>query len=484
MDQVEAKVIASVRDFLDRVIESNALPSELLTEAHMANTALGYQLARLTYDPPALAAARARERQLAAELADMLGCATPGSVDRIWKSDGEQVGAQLVELLAANRAPSSDRDTRTSEGLVAARLREFLIAYHTPLDPAIAFGTRSTYQGGRGDATASQPDPLLAIRITADKLQDYLRSHFPEHAKTTVTNVKRLMGGYSKETYIVRLTLADAQEATFVIRKDGYGLPTGSSVASEFSILKDVRAFGLPVPEPLWLEDDPKHFATSVMAVSFRDGTPAMRGLPDDAATRQRWIEGMAAVLAKLHTSTNKPDVTAREVIRAEITDLERRINERERNPHPGLQFGIGWLLEHLSDLDGRPACRIHGDVGFHNMLMSGDEITALLDWEFSHYSDAMEDVAYVKPFLDQLGGWDVFLKRYTEATGFHFDPIVARYFNVWKEVRNMVACLGSLNSLLLPPIKDVALSVAGTIYIPKYEIAILDAIVNGESSV
>jgi aminoglycoside phosphotransferase (APT) family kinase protein len=389
-----------------------------------------------------------------------------------------------VELLAANRAPSSDRDTLTSEGLAAARLREFLIAYHTPLDPEIVFGTRSTYQGGRGDATASQPDPLLAIRITADKLQDYLRRRFPEYACTTVTNVKRLMGGYSKETYIVRLTLPDAPDATFVIRKDGYGLPTGSSVASEFPILKDMHALGLPVPEPLWLEDDPNHFATSFMAVSFRHGTPAAQGLPDDAAGRRRWIEGMAAVLATLHKSTNKPDATASEVIRTEIIDLERRINERERNPHPGLQFGIGWLLDHLNDLDGRTACRIHGDVGFHNMLMSGDEIVALLDWEYSHYSDPMEDVAYVKPFLDQIGGWDVFLKRYTEATEFHFDPVVARYFNVWKEVRNMVACLGSLNSLLLPPIKDVALSVAGTIYIPKYEIAILDAIVNGESRV
>jgi aminoglycoside phosphotransferase (APT) family kinase protein len=483
MDQVEVKVIASVRDFLGRVIESNALPSEMLTEAHMANTSLGYQLARGTYDPKALAAAHAREEQLVADLTTVLKCTAVASVDRLWKANGD-VGARLVELLAADADRGADQGARASEGQVAARLREFLVAYHTPLDPTISLGTRSAYQGGRGDVAAQVPDPLLAIRISAEKLQQYLRIRFPEHACTTVSNVKRLMGGYSKETYIVQVTLEDGKPTTFVIRKDGYGLPTGSSVASEFAILREVHGLGLPVPEPLWLETDPAHFATSFMAVSFKPGAPAHLAIPTDEAGRQRWIEGLATVLASLHRSTSKPDTTVRDVIRVDIADLERRINERERTPHPGLQFGIGWLRDHLGDLDGRPACRIHGDVGFHNMLMSGDEIIALLDWEYSHYSDPLEDVVYVKPFLDQIGGWNFFLKRYEEATGFRFDPIVARYFNVWKEVRNTVACLGSLNSLLLPPIKDVALSVAGTIYIPKFEIAILDAIANGESNV
>jgi aminoglycoside phosphotransferase (APT) family kinase protein len=164
------------------------------------------------------------------------------------------------------------------------------------------------------------------------------------------------------------------------------------------------------------------------------------------------------------------------------IADLQRRVEEREREPHPGLAFGLSWLTDHVDDLKSRPACRIHGDIGFHNILMEEDRIVALLDWEFSHYSDPIEDLVYVKPFLDQLEQWPNFLRVYQQECGFGFDEGAARYFGVWKEARNMVACLGSLNSLLLPSVKDVALSVAGTIYIPKYEIAVLDSIINGDS--
>ena len=52
----------------------------------------------------------------------------------------------------------------------------------------------------------------------------------------------------------------------------------------------------------------------------------------------------------------------------------------------------------------------------------------------------------------------------------------------MWQETRNMVACIGSLNSLLMPGVFEVPLTVAGTIYIPKYEVAIFDAISKAES--
>ena len=86
----------------------------------------------------------------------------------------------------------------------------------------------------------------------------------------------------------------------------------------------------------------------------------------------------------------------------------------------------MAWLRSHLDLLAGRPACRIHGDVGFHNILMNGDEIGALLDWEFSHISDPIEDLVYIKPFLDQISGWDDFLKVYQDASGFTFEADAA----------------------------------------------------------
>jgi len=482
MDDVARKVLISTHAFLERLTKSEALSPDQLTEAHMAVTALGYQLARDSYDPARLAGVRDTEHRLSAELGAVLRKHSPSTLERRWSQQWKAgVGAELTAVLADAQSESGGRrlDPET-ESDVAQRLRDFLVTYHEPIDPAVSAGTKTTYQGGRGDKR--KEDVAKAIYITAPLLQDYLRARFPEHAATTVTDVKRLMGGYSKETYIVKLKTANG-ESTLVIRKDGYGLPTGSSVANEYDVLQEVHAAGVPVPEPLWLEADTRHFGAAYMAVGFAKGEPAHLNVPADQGSKLKWAKSLASTVAQLHRSTGKPDVDVRDVIRADIADLQRRVEDREREPHPGLAFGLAWLIDHLEDLEGRPACRIHGDVGFHNILMRGDEILALLDWEFSHFSDPVEDLVYVKPFLDQIDAWQTFLEVYEAESGFRFDDKAARYFDVWKEARNLVACLGSLNSLLLPEVKDVALSVAGTIYIPKYEIAVLDSIIDGDKA-
>jgi aminoglycoside phosphotransferase (APT) family kinase protein len=482
MDDITRKVLASIQAFLERLTRADTLTPDQLTEAHMAVTAIGYQLARESYSLPQLEKMRGDEHALSTELSLMLGKSDPSPVTRTWHPRWrKEVGAQLTAVL--ENSPSGRgvrKPDATVEVAVAERLKAFLIAYHEHADPAISAGTRNAYDGGRGDARENEAGGNLYI--TAGPLQDYLRSRFSEHRTTTVLDVNRLMGGYSKETYIVKVDAGRGEE-TFVIRKDGYGLPTGSSVVFEYGVLQEVHALGMPVPQPLWLEEDTSRFGAAFMGVAFAKGEAAHLTVPVDPAVREQWARSLAGTLAKLHRSTCKTGVDVTDVLRADIAELQRRVEERERHPHPGIAFGLSWLIDHLDDLAGRPACRVHGDVGFHNMLMRDHRILALLDWEFSHFSDPVEDLIYVKPFVDQLEAWPEFLDIYESESGFKYDPRAARYFNVWKDARNMVACMGSLNSLLLPQVKDVALSVAGTIYIPKFEISLLDSIIEGTRS-
>lgn len=473
MDEIAQKVVAAAHGVLTRLVASGTLHEDHVTEVHMAVTALGYELGRSRYDPARLDKVRAAENNLADALRTELavdGIAGPRRWDAAWRAGVGATLAGVVESAPAKLADDAD---------VARRLRAFLVSYHEPMDPVVSDGTRSTYQGGRGDQREESEGG--AIYITAPKLQAYLRDRFPEQP-VEILSVDRLMGGYSKETYIVRLK-EGAGPKTIVIRKDGYGLPTGSSVASEYAVLRDVHALGMPVPAPLWLEAGTEAFAAAFMAVGHVTGKPANQIVPTDAAAREAWADELAAALALLHRTTAQPGADVRAVLRDEIADLRRRMQDRERAPHPGLSLGLAWLETHLDDLEGRPAVRVHGDFGFHNMLMAGPKLVAVLDWEFSHIGDPVEDLVMMQPFIEQLGCWDRFLAAYEAQSGFRYDPKGARYFGVWTEVRNLVACLGSLNSLLLPQVKDVALSVAGTIYIPKYEIAVLDAVIGGNGA-
>lgn len=483
MDEITRKVLVSTQAFLERLTHSEALTPDQLTEAHMAVTAIGYQLAQAGYDPLLLERLHREELAMSGELGALLGKSAPAVVSRKGQPHwSEKIGAELTAVLQGGQCETGGRklDIQT-EAAIAQRLRDFLVSYHEPADPTIGSGASAAYLGGRGDRRDEETQSV-AISLTTEALQDYLRARFAEHRTTTVLELRRLMGGFSKETYIVRLE-AGGGEQTIVIRKDGYGLPTGSSVVSEYAVLQEAYGAGVPAPRPLWLESDLSHFGTAFMAVGFARGEPAHLTVPTDHATRLKWVQSLAEAMATLHRLTVRTDADVRAVLRADIARLQQQIEERERHPHPGIAFGLAWLVDHLDDLAGRPACRVHGDAGFHNMLMCDGQLLALLDWEFSHHSDPVEDLIYIRPFIDQIEAWPQFLEIYEAKTGFRFDEKAARFFAVWKSARNMVACMGSLNSLLLPGVKDVPLSVSGTIYIPKFEIELLHSIIHGAAS-
>lgn len=467
MDEISRKVLRTIHGALDRLTRAENLTSEQLTEVFMATTALGYQIARMDYPEAVVAKIAESEANLAGSTA--LPAARLRQTAPHWST---MPGANLCAAIEAGRI---GEDPQTLQ-----RIRHLLVAYHQPMDPVIDAGTRATYAGGRGDAQSIQDEPPPP-ELNEALLERWLRDHGHASPQARVTSLKRLMGGYSKATYIAAVA-DEAGERTIVIRKDSPGLPTGSSVTSEFPILREMSAIGMPVPPPLWIEPDASLCGGAFMGVGFAKGTPANQIVPTDPAICRQWAHCTAETLGLLHERTSLPGADVRVSLASEIDGLEARMLERERAPHPGLLVGLRWLRRNIDRLEGRPACRIHGDVGYHNMLMDQNRVVALLDWEFSRIGDPVEDLASIRPFMDQIGSWEEFYRTYQAAGGFTMDQAAEDYFAVWQETRNMVACLGSLNSLLLPGVYEVPLTVAGTIYIPKYEVAIFDAIAKAEA--
>lgn len=465
MDEISRKVLGTIHQMLQRLTSSENLTPEQLTEVFMAATALGYQMARMDYPAEALAQSQSAEVALA-------GSAVSGR-PRLASPDWTLLpGAALCAAIEAGQIGDDPKTLR--------HIRDLLVAYHLPMDPMINVGTRATYDGGRGDGHG-EGEKALVGELEPIKLEAWLRAHCHISPDGNVASLKRLMGGYSKATYIANITDGTTNNAV-VIRKDSPGLPTGSSVTAEFPILEAMADIGIPAPKPLWIEPDATLFNGAFMGVSLLSGIPANRIVPTERGAQRRWAQSTAELLARLHTLTAQPEVDIRDSLAIEIDGLEARMLERERSPHPGLLLGLRWLRGNFDRLDGRPACRIHGDFGFHNMLMENDHINALLDWEFSRIGDPVEDLASIKPFMDQIESWDAFNHTYQANGGFAMDRRAEDYFAVWQETRNMVACIGSLNSLLLPGMMEMPLAVAGTIYIPKYEIAIFDAIATAEN--
>lgn len=106
----------------------------------------------------------------------------------------------------------------------------------------------------------------------------------------------------------------------------------------------------------------------------------------------------------------------------------------------PILQVALFWLAGNVPD-DRGPAVVLHGDAGPGNFLFDGDTIAAVVDWEFAHLGDPMEDLAQIwvrsliQPFVPMA---EVFA-AYEAASGTSVDVARVKYHRLYFQLSFMV---------------------------------------------
>ena len=256
-----------------------------------------------------------------------------------------------------------------------------------------------------------------------------------------VRRTTQLAGGASKEAWAVET--ADGRE--LMLRRAGGGvihLDT-LSLRQEFDVLVAARNAGVRVPEPIAYLGDLDGREAFVM--EFVHGEAIGRRIvkaPPSGLDLQ-----MAEELAKIHSIPlatlsflPSPDLWQR--LYAELDSVDE--------PHPAIEFGIGWCRERLP-LE-RPRVVSHGDFRIGNLMVDEAGIVAVLDWEFAHVSDPAEDLAWplIRAWrfgndtlrLGGIGEIDSFLDRYAELTGL---AIPLDELLVWEVFSNCKWAIGAL---------------------------------------
>ena len=189
---------------------------------------------------------------------------------------------------------------------------------------------------------------------------------------------------------------------------------------------------GIPVPRPYFADEPDGALGPGTLLVMERvSGSKAGEYFPDLAApTEHRAALGrqLAAALAHLHTlplddlGKTGLDVDAEVTagtITAAVEGMSARIGELGGPPIAAVPLARQWLLDHLDDVlpTGR-LCLLQGDVGLHNMLVEGDRITALVDWEAAAVGPPAREMAAAWPAATALTGWPEFVEVYVAAGG------------------------------------------------------------------
>jgi aminoglycoside phosphotransferase (APT) family kinase protein len=279
----------------------------------------------------------------------------------------------------------------------------------------------------------------------------YLHHRYPSLPAEPLTAFRLVPGGNSKLTALVSLAPNDVLPEHVALRVDIANSITGAQLVEEYPILERVFGLGLPVPEPLLLETDPKWLggafllATQICDALFA-GSPFPEDRKRDGSTMgpEFGIEA-ATILARLHSGTLEPagekaGLTA--ALHAQIATLIAEWRTFEKPPFSVvLDLGVAWMTAHPLPL-GRPTCLIHGDFAPHNFLTRDGHVAALLDWELSKRGDPSEDLSQVKMMmLEGVIAWDDFVDAYIAAGGppAACDPHAVAYYQLLSYLKHGV---------------------------------------------
>jgi aminoglycoside phosphotransferase (APT) family kinase protein len=290
--------------------------------------------------------------------------------------------------------------------------------------------------------------------VTPERMTAYLAARLPHDGGILVTKVHKLLGGLSKETFIIDAEV-DGVPMPMVMRRDIALSSVAGSVMDEVPVLRALHGHGLAVPELLLAEPDRGIFGEAFSITRKAPGVAASSNLQGLTmrGDQQNAARALAGFLGSLHRvdagalGLQKPffdsGLSMADCVLREIEFYETAWFNRSHRPSPTMSAAFAWLRANIPPSSG-PARIIHGDAGLHNMMLNDGKISVMLDWELAHMGDPVEDLAYCRTWVDQALPWEEFLEIYYGHGGLTYRPEHQRFFTVLSNLRVAVYAVQS----------------------------------------
>ncbi len=343
----------------------------------------------------------------------------------------------LPENLAALHP---DAQPTTGTALAGDALRA-AVAHEGKLLDEIEAATDARLQPRERKVT--ETSTALPEGLTPQSLQSYLRKAFDP--AISVTALRVLSGGRSKQTILVVVKDGAGKEAERIIRRDLSTSPTGSTVADEYELLRILSDSGVQVPRPLHCEPDTGKFGWPFIIVDKVNGAlsghiydpPGRTGVLDSARALGRLHAISAAKVAPTIPAPRNvaPD---RAALRALLASMQDTWNQRAREPSVSIDAAFAWMNANIEQLNPLVSV-VHGDYSYHNILFDSDNLSAILDWELARIGHPAEDLGYVRPAALKSVAWEDFMAAYREGGGPDITPVEVVFYTLLEKLRLLI---------------------------------------------
>jgi len=277
-------------------------------------------------------------------------------------------------------------------------------------------------------------------------LEERLRSFVEAATRARVERAARIGSGASRATWLV----ATSDGAERVLRADTGDGPlagTALSLARESAVYAALAGLAVSIPRLLAVAP-----GGDALLLERAPGSESLAGA-DAARVMDAYVDALATLHGVDARRLELPGFARPEPgdpARAELALWRGVLELRVKRPAPLARFAFAWLERHAP----RHADRIslcHGDVGPGNVLHQHGAVTALLDWEFAHLGDPLDDLAWLAfrghHLNDEIGDLAAQLRRWSRATGLAAAPERIAWYRALVMLRMLVSCLAALDS-------------------------------------
>ena len=266
--------------------------------------------------------------------------------------------------------------------------------------------------------------------------EEKLRAFVEESTGRAVLDLRRRPGGGRRQGFDVYL---DGGDRCF-LRYDPNPLQPWDpySLRREAEVYRALAGSAVPVARVLGVHDE-----RQAIVLSHATGTPQFSAIGDREVQRALQDQ-LVDVLVALHGIDPRTlvlpsfgDVTTIAGHLVQELAIWEALYEHDALPDPLLTAAFLWLRDAAPDSDGLPSV-VQGDTGPGNFLHEDGRITAVVDWEFAHLGDPMEDLAWVsaRSVQEPLPAFATLVRSYEARSGRRVDAARVRYYRVFVELR------------------------------------------------
>jgi aminoglycoside phosphotransferase (APT) family kinase protein len=297
----------------------------------------------------------------------------------------------------------------------------------------------------------------------------YIAGKLTDASDVTVSQMERISGGASRETYRFRLSYrqgGQTHERKLILRRDPPASLIDTERRIEFAAYGAFHGSAVPVPQMLWLEEDDDALDHPFFIAEELSGF--------QAAPQMLFAGGYDAVLPHLAQrkwtilgEISKADPTALGLTsvmqapaldacwRRELDHWEHVFDTDEAEPQPIARAAIRWLKRYPPP-PAQKLSVVHGDYRTGNFLYDeAGDIHGVLDWEMAHLGDPLEDLAWglnpVWEFGRGLAGGlvtqDEAIAIWRRASGLEADPAALHWWVLFNCVKGQGIWVGSAHA-------------------------------------